>query len=458
MSRWLRAYRPGDSESRVNAATTPGIGERNRKRFIAFRVFFNARFYYPVLAVLFLDLGLTATEYTLLNFVWAIVIVVAEVPFGLLADRVGRRPLIVAAAVCMVLEMVVLLLAPLNGGFVLLAFCLFNRVLSGIAEALASGADESLAYDSLAAEARSHEWPNVLADLMHWQALAMVIAMLVGATVYDPQLVNHVLAFLGSGAQVEQGLSLRFPIVLNLLSAIVVLAVSLGMREPAVSSVSSHASISAGGAWHDIVAAGAWILRTPVALFAIVGGVLVDSVVRLFMTFASVYYRLIDLPEASFGLIGAAMAGLGMVVAPLARKLAHSGSLLHNYAFLAGFAGVGLLGVAFRIPWWGVLFAIPLGVAMNLLGMVVSTTLNAVVSSAQRATVLSFKGLVFNLGYGFASLIFALALRTLRDDGASDQAFAEAVKVLPLWLAITLVLLGLMFRKHRAALLAKPAN
>ena len=72
--------------------------ESNRKRFIAFRVFFNARFYYPVLAVLFLDLGLSAAEYSLLNFVWALVIVCAEVPSGALADRVGRRPLVIAAA------------------------------------------------------------------------------------------------------------------------------------------------------------------------------------------------------------------------------------------------------------------------------------------------------------------------------------------------------------------------
>ena len=94
----------------------PGLADRNRKRFIAFRVLFNARYYYPVLAVLFLDLGLSATEYTLLNFVWAIVIVVAEVPSGALADRVGRRPLIIAAAMCMVLEMTVLI------GFALVFF------------------------------------------------------------------------------------------------------------------------------------------------------------------------------------------------------------------------------------------------------------------------------------------------------------------------------------------------
>ena len=93
----------------MDIPTFPNIADSNRKRFIGFRVLFNSRFYYPVLAVLFLDLGLSATQYTLLNFVWAIAIVVAEVPSGALADRIGRRPLIIASAICMVLEMSCLL-------------------------------------------------------------------------------------------------------------------------------------------------------------------------------------------------------------------------------------------------------------------------------------------------------------------------------------------------------------
>ena len=165
----------------VNRPSVPSIADSNRKRFIGFRVLFNSRFYYPVLAVLFLDLGLSATQYTLLNFVWAIVIVAAEVPSGALADRIGRRPLIVASAVCMVLEMSLLLAAPVNGGLVLLLFCLANRMFSGLAEALASGADESLAYESLAAEAREKEWPDLMAEVMHWQSLGLCLAMLVGA-------------------------------------------------------------------------------------------------------------------------------------------------------------------------------------------------------------------------------------------------------------------------------------
>src|SRR5580704_13228591 len=105
--------------------------DRNWRRFVLFRVLFNSRFYYPVLAVLFLDLGLSATEYTLLNFAWAVAIVITDVPAGVLADRFGRKPLILASAAFMVGEMALLILAPRNGGVMLFLFCLGNRVLSG---------------------------------------------------------------------------------------------------------------------------------------------------------------------------------------------------------------------------------------------------------------------------------------------------------------------------------------
>ncbi|MEI9897262.1 MAG: hypothetical protein WDN28_26220 [Chthoniobacter sp.] len=79
----------------------------------------------------------------------------------MLADRLGRKPLVVAAAVCMVLEMMLLSVAPLHGGIVLLFCCLANRILSGMAEGMASGADEALVFDSLAERGRSAEWPRV---------------------------------------------------------------------------------------------------------------------------------------------------------------------------------------------------------------------------------------------------------------------------------------------------------
>jgi len=68
----------------MNGEPRPALtdADRNWRRFVLFRVLFNSRFYYPVLAVLFLDLGLSATEYTLLNFAWALAIVFTDVPAG----------------------------------------------------------------------------------------------------------------------------------------------------------------------------------------------------------------------------------------------------------------------------------------------------------------------------------------------------------------------------------------
>lgn len=431
----------------MGTASQQSLADHNCRQFVLFRVLFNSRFYYPVLAILFLDLGLTATQYTLLNFAWALAIVFADVPFGVLADRIGRRPIVVAAGICMVAEMGVLAIAPRNGGLVLFLFCLANRILSGVAEALASGADESLAFDSLAEEGRAAEWPRVLAQVMHWQALGMVFAMLVGSAVYDPHLLNRLAVDARLALHFDLGTTLRFPIYLNLITALGVLVVSLGMREPSRKELDSRPTTKR--AWASVLEAGAWIARTPLALFVILVGLLIDSVVRVFLTFGSAYFRLIDLPEASYGFIGACMAGIGMVVSPLARRLVLSGSVLRSYAVVAGLALFGLLGVALDIPFWGVAFALPLAAAIAAVGFAVSHYLNAVVDSRHRATVLSFKGLAFNLAYGFVSLLFALALRAYRDTGSPGEGLAGALVLLPVWFVCTLLMLAIMFWRQR---------
>jgi len=388
--------------------------DRNWRRFVLFRVLFNSRFYYPVLAVLFLDLGLSASEYTLLNFAWALAIVFTDLPAGALADRIGRKPLVVAAACCMVLEMVLLSVAPRNGGLVLLLCCLANRVLSGMAEGMASGADEALVFDSLAERGRSSEWPSVLDQVMRWQGAGMIVAMLVGGAVYDPVFMGRVLSLFGITFHVHQGLALRFPVYLNLITACLTLLVCLGLREPVMRAThpapdNKDSDGREATAWRLVVKAGTWIVKTPTALFVITAGVLLDSVTRLFLTFSSTYFRIIDLPEASFGLIGATMGGLGLIVSPIARRMVGANTMIRNFGYLGAVVLVGLIGVAWRWNHWGVLFMLPLGGAMMALGYIVSYYLNALVDSSHRATVLVFprkngqlprSGMVVSLGMG----------------------------------------------------------
>src|SRR4029077_8695155 len=96
-------------------------------------------------------------------------------------------------------------------------------------------------------------------------------------------------------------------------------------------------------AWRLVANAGAWILKTPLALFVITAGVMIDSVVRLFLTFSSSYFRLIEIPEAAFGVIGATVGGLGLAVSPLARRMVAKNSVARNYSLLALTVLAGLI-------------------------------------------------------------------------------------------------------------------
>jgi hypothetical protein len=173
-----------------------------------------------------------------------------------------------------------------------------------------------------------------------------------------------------------------------------------------------------------------------------------DSVIRLLLTFSSSYLRLVSLPEASFGLIGAGFACLGLVVAPTARWMVRTRSLGANYAMIALFTLASLMGIAAEWRYWGVIFMIPLAAAMTALGFIVSYYLNALVESHHRATVLSFKGLAFNLGYGFVGLLFALVLKAFQDGNHPDHALMQGFRLLPLWLVLTLGLVTLKFWRH----------
>ena len=390
----------------------------NIRQFIAFRVFFNARFYYPVFTILFLDFGLTLQQFALLNALWAATIVLFEVPSGALADIFGRRNLLVSAGVLMVVEMALLCFVPRDSLNVVFVVFLINRVLSGVAEAAASGADEALAYDTLKKEGMADAWGGVLERLMRIQATVRIGAMILGAAVYDPDLMQRIADALGLNIILTQGTTMRIPLFLTLVFAILTLISTLKMREvvaddkndfdrkPSLKSITQ--------AFKLVFQAGRWILTTPFALVVIAAGLMFDSIIRMLGTMNSQYYRVIELPEASFGLISAAMGILGIFIPKIARGLAEGRSPAFNLAVMAGLALCGFVGITFVLPVIGLIPVIMLASVMYLLNFFVSYYLNRITDSHQRATVLSFKGLSYNLAYGLMGVLYSLLLVFLR--------------------------------------------
>ena len=434
--------------------------ERNLRLFVRFRLFFNARFYYPVFTILFLDYGLSLGQFAILNAIWALTIVLAEVPSGALADLFGRRALLVFASVTMILEMAVLAFVPTGNALLLFLAFLFNRILSGLAEAAASGADEALAYDSLKALGRETQWSDLLEKTTRTLSVGLFAAMITGAFVYDAGALNAGLRFLGVEAALDPSLTIRFPLLLTLAGACIAFVTTLRMTEIDPEEEKKESAEGAtGGAlvrpFRQILAAARWTLDHRFVLFVILAALALDSVARQFVVLASEYYRTIHLSPAWFGIIGAAMSLLGIAGARLGNHLANRHSPFFNFCFLTTLLCGSLVGTSFTIPYFGVVFAAGSFVMMSLVGFLSSTYLNRHVDSRRRATVLSFRGLALNLGLGVASLLYTGWIAFLRSASAEELSakaleelvFRQSLPALPAYLLFLFVLVLLLGRR-----------
>ena len=412
----------------------------NPRRFVLFTVFYNARAYYPVMAVLFLDLGLTLDQFVLLNLVWAATIFLFEVPSGALADTVGRRPLLITAAALMVVEMLCLLLASRYSGSILFGLCLVNRILSGLSEACASGADEALAYDSLDEAGREETWDATLAMAMRWRSVGFVVAMILGGLIYDPSLLNQ---FLPEGFKLTAAISHRLPVVIVLVQGFICLGITWRMVEPPRLHPTELGN-SCSRAFRLTVQTARWVFTHPHTLVIVVFGLSIDTIVRNLATINSSYYTLIQLPAWSFGFIGATTGLLGWFVPTLAKRLNDRFSTLTNLGIGAAVTAVGLAAVAQVWPIYGLLPAMLLMTTLGFISFTISRALHRESDSSRRATVISVKGLAFNLGYGLFSLGFSRLLAGVPDQPAGVALRHALIGQVPIFVitAVALYLWG----------------
>lgn len=408
---------------------------RNVRFYAWFTILYNARAYYPIFAILFLDLGLSREQFLTLNAVWAAAIFLLEVPSGALADTIGRKKLLIAAGVMMVLEMALLLFAPQNGGWVLLMMVFANRLLSGASEASASGADQALAYDTLQQEGEEEQWDHVLASVMTFRSAAFFTAMIVGSVLYDPSILAKVIPPL---ADLDKSLTLRLPLALVFLQGIACLLLALRMKDIEADNAERP---SIKKAFATTLSASKWVFTTPLALMIILGGVLADSFTRNFATLTSDYFRFIQVPEWLFGFLGAGFAVVGIFTPKIAKKLSQKFTPRTHLLIIVTWAIAALLLLGQAWPYWGIAPAVMTMAVLSWTDFLCSRELNKLADSSQRATILSVKGLIFNLGYGLASLGFAGAVAGFQKNGLTEnQSFQSTLQSQPALLATFLLL------------------
>lgn len=138
--------------------------------------FFSTLYFYIPVGTLYLKTK--NLDYVQINSLWGIIVFtqfLAEVPTGILADRIGRKRAINLALGLQWLGEVIYIFARGYPGFVLAA------IAGGLGFAFGSGCVESLVYDSLAEQDSENEMSKAMGYIQAAQRLANLVAFTVGA-------------------------------------------------------------------------------------------------------------------------------------------------------------------------------------------------------------------------------------------------------------------------------------
>ena len=180
--------------------------ERNVRLYPLYQALRNALFWLPVFFLYFLS-AVSLEEALLLEAIYYLAVVAAEVPSGYLADRIGRRPTLILSSA---FEVAAALTFALTGSF---APFLVAQLFKAAGHALNSGADSALLFDSLRELGRETE-----VGPREGRALSVGLAVTAGA------------ALVGG---LSAGFDLRIAWGLTALSSLGGLAVAARFVEPA---------------------------------------------------------------------------------------------------------------------------------------------------------------------------------------------------------------------------------
>ena len=143
---------------------------RNLRLFYLFRLLATSYLYVPIFMLFQAARGLSFFESLALGGIYSAVILVAEIPTGVFADRLGRRRSMMAGALAMVASCLIAVSAHDFATFAV------STAFGALSMALCSGADSAYLFDLLLQHDRVHEYNVRESTASAWHLMGSALA------------------------------------------------------------------------------------------------------------------------------------------------------------------------------------------------------------------------------------------------------------------------------------------
>jgi len=338
------------------------------------------------------------------EIIYALTVTLLEIPSGVLADRFGRRRMLVLCGALDVAEMAILLLARDFWAFGLAVF------LAGVGRALSSGSGNALLYDSLLAEGRQGDFEKLLGRLSAIDMAGSVAAAL-------------------SGSVLANALGFEFNYIVSACSMAAAFLVILTLKEPPM--VAKPEGEAAGSLQYTKHALALFRAEPLILLYCLTGAVLGACMVYL-DEFWQLLMEGVGVPVLFFGAVSAGVLLCRIPGSLLAHKLKER---FRYRAVLTVLLAVNVLGYAAVFFTRNLLCLLPMAVMSLASGVtepLVAGYLHHRAESSVRATTESFA----SLGLRLLSMPVGLVFGYVSERYSIFAGFLPLAAICAAWLLI----------------------
>lgn len=299
-------------------------------------------------------------EITLLQSLFAVAVILFELPTGHFADRRGGRLSIVIGGCISASGYLVYSLASTFWGF------LAGEIILALGCAFVSGADSAIICENTEKEGGR----TALIKTEGWGC---------SAGMYSEALTS----FIGGSFLVL--VSLRFPLYFDILLALSVIPVALLLSEPEKAEKKKRESILVT-IWRVLV----YVLRDHVELrLLIIYSAIISSATLTMVWFVQIYWVAAHIPLALFGALWATLMCIGAVVSARAHRIENSLGKRKSLALLIILPVVGYILLGAHIAQWSIIFIVLFYITRGMNNPIMKSYVNAIVDSEDRAKTLS---------------------------------------------------------------------
>lgn len=249
-------------------------------KLYAIRFFYNLIPAYVIERLFWEERGMTIQMVVYAEIIFAITVVLLEVPTGIIADKWGRKHMIVLSALLGCCEFLILVYATEFWHFALVVF------LAAIGSSASSGAENALLYDSLLSARKEQSFEKYLGRLNALDISSIMLAALCGSLLADR-------------------FGYAFNYWISFVSMLVSLCITLMLVEPAGGR---HGENDQQIPVHVYITASLRLFRdNKGVLLVVLSGMVTGAAINFIDEFWQTYLDRLGIPVIYFGLFSAAM-------------------------------------------------------------------------------------------------------------------------------------------------------